>query len=301
MAQLTRREFLNLTGVTAAVIGVSSLPGSASTRAATVAWNHDPASPIGPNHWDDIGFPTCGQGMRQSPVNIATDRVAAYRGAPLLLRYQSSELSIENTGHVVEVPIPAGVHDTLQVSGDRYELVQDHFHAPSEHAVDARLADVEAHFVHTNAQGATVVVGVFFRRGPESDALLDRILLSAPATAGEGVHAGEASPAELFHHLRGVRARRTGRVQVNSFYAYDGSLTTPGCTEDVRWFLLADGGHVSEAAVTRFHRVIARFPDYDGYPNNNRPLQPLNGRVIRLRRDQALERPTEGETLHQAA
>jgi carbonic anhydrase len=180
MAQLTRREFLNLTGVTAAVIGVSSLPGSASTRAATVAWNHDPASPIGPNHWDDIGFPTCGQGMRQSPVNIATDRVAAYRGAPLLLRYQSSELSIENTGHVVEVPIPAGVHDTLQVSGDRYELVQDHFHAPSEHAVDARLADVEAHFVHTNAQGATVVVGVFFRRGPESDALLDRILLSAP-------------------------------------------------------------------------------------------------------------------------
>ena len=301
MAQLTRREFLKLTGATAAVIGVSSLPGPASTRAATVAWNHDPASPIGPNHWDDIGFPTCGQGMRQSPVNIATDRVAAYRGAPLLLRYQSSELGIENTGHVVEVPIPAGVHDTLQVSGDRYELVQYHFHAPSEHAVDGRLADVEAHFVHTNAQGATVVVGVFFRRGPEPNALLDRILLSAPATAGEEVHAGEASPAELFHHLRGVRTRRTGRVQVNSFYAYDGSLTTPGCTEDVRWFLVADGGHVSEAAVTRFHRVIARFPDYDGYPNNNRPLQPLNGRVIRLRRGQALERPAEGETLHHAA
>jgi carbonic anhydrase len=231
----------------------------------------------------------------------ATDRVAPYRGAPLLLRYQSSELGIENTGHVVEVPIPAGVHDTLQVSGDRYELVQYHFHAPSEHAVDGRLADVEAHFVHTNAQGATVVVGVFFRRGPESNALLDRILLSAPATAGEEVLAGEASPAELFHHLRGVRARRAGRVQVNSFYAYDGSLTTPGCTEDVRWFLVADGGHISGAAVTRFHRVIARFPDYDGYPNNNRPLQPLNGRVISLRRGQALERPAEGEILHPAA
>jgi carbonic anhydrase len=148
----------------------------------------------------------------------------------------------------VEVPIPAGVHDTLQVGGDHYELEQYHFHAPAEHAVDGRQADVEAHFVHTNAQGATVVVGVFFRRGPEPNALLDRILLAAPATAGEEVHLGEASPAELFHHLRGTRARRVCRVQVNSFYAYDGSLTTPGCTEDVRWFLLADGGHVSRAA-----------------------------------------------------
>jgi carbonic anhydrase len=148
----------------------------------------------------------------------------------------------------VEVPIPAGVHDTLQVGGDHYEFEQYHFHAPAEHAVDGRQADVEAHFVHTNAQGATVVVGVFFRRGPEPNALLDRILLAAPATAGEEVHLGEASPAELFHYLRGTRARRVCRVQVNSFYAYDGSLTTPGCTEDVRWFLLADGGHVSRAA-----------------------------------------------------
>ena len=301
MAQLTRRQFLKLTGATAAVIGVSSLPGPASTQAATVVWSHDPASPIGPNHWADIGFPTCGQGMSQSPVNITTDRVAAYRGAPLLLRYESSELAVENTGHVVEVPIPAGVNDTLQISGDRYALVQYHFHAPSEHAVDGRRADVEAHFVHMNAQGATAVVGIFFRLGPEPNALLDRILLSAPATAGEEVHAGEASPAELFHHISGVRATRGGRIRVNSLYAYDGSLTTPGCTEDVRWFLAADGGSVSKAAVTRFHRVIARFPNYNGYPDNNRPLQPLNGRVIRLRRGHDLERHAELETLRPVA
>ena len=110
---------------------------------------------------------------------------------------------MENTGHVVEVPIPAGVQDTLQIGGDRYELVQYHFHAPSEHAVNGRLADVEAHFVHMNAQGATAVVGVFYRRGPDPNPVLDKILLSAPATAGEEAHAGEASPAELFHHIRG--------------------------------------------------------------------------------------------------
>jgi carbonic anhydrase len=107
------------------------------------------------------------------------------------------ELAVENTGHVVEVPIPDDVHDTLQIGGDRYALVQYHFHAPSEHAVNGRRAAVEAHSVHMNAQmnaqGATAVVGVFYRRGPDPNAVLDRILLSAPDTVGEEVHAGEAS------------------------------------------------------------------------------------------------------------
>jgi carbonic anhydrase len=69
-----------------------------------------------------------------------------------------------------------------------------------------------------------------------------------------------------------------------SFCTYNGLLTTPACTEGVLWSVLAGGGQVSSAAVTRFHRLIAQFPNYNGYPNNNRPLQPLNGRVIRLRR-----------------
>ena len=86
-----------------------------------------PTSPIGPLHWADIGFPTCGEGMRRSPVDIGTDQLAADRGAPLLLRYESSKLAVENTGHVVEVPIPADVHDTLQIGGDRYALAQYHF------------------------------------------------------------------------------------------------------------------------------------------------------------------------------
>jgi len=296
MRKITRRDLIKQ----ASVLGIS-LPiaawgpasklfsdrGTGTARAAaTGVWNHDPASPIGPLHWGDInvGFPTCGTGTSQSPVDIRTDSVAAYRGSPLLLRYESSELVIENTGHVVEVLIPTGAHNTLQIGGDRFDLVQYHFHAPSEHAVNGRLADVEGHFVHMNAQGATAVVGVFYRLGVEPNALLDKILLSAPETAGDEVHAGEASPAEMFHDIRGVRTTGGGPVHVNSFYAYDGSLTTPGCTENVRWSVLANGGGVSLDAVTRFHEVIAQFPNYGGYPNNNRPLQPLNGRVIKLRR-----------------
>ena len=217
-------------------------------------------------------------------VNISTDAVARYHGSPLLLRYESSELTVENTGHVVEVPIPADVHDTLQIGGSSYKLAQYHFHAPSEHAVNRRLADVEAHFVHMNAQGAAAVVGVFYRIGKHPNKVLDKILLSAPREAGEEADAGEASPAELFDDIRGVKMMRRAPVRVESFYTYAGSLTTPGCTEGVRWSVLANGGHVSKAAVDHLHEVIAEFPKYEGYPNNNRPVQALNGRIIRYRR-----------------
>ena len=286
MAELTRRELLKAGGATAAVVGVASFRGPASAKPPPGAWNHNPASPIGPNHWVDIGFPACvlGTGGSQSPVNIATNRLGAYNGPPLVLRYEPSELGVENTGHVVEVMTPAGVTSTALIGGQSYPLVQYHFHTPAEHAVNGRLADVEGHFVHTNAQGVTAVIGVFFRIGREPNPVLDMILLSAPPTAGDEINAGEASPAELFRHINGVHAVRGGAVLVNSFYAYNGSLTTPGCTEGVIWSVLADGGGVSQAAVARFHKVIARFPYYYGYPNNNRPVLPLNGRAIKLRR-----------------
>jgi carbonic anhydrase len=281
---LTRREAGKLAGAAAGAVAAWRLWPSSAAEASTVApaqttppWNHDPASPIGPLHWGTIGYPVCGSGMGQSPVNIDTSAVTRLNGPPLLINYERSELGIENTGHVVEVPIPAGVTDTLRIGNDAYQLVQYHFHAPSEHQVNGRPADVEGHFVHQNSQGDTAVVGIFFRTGADPNPLLDKILLSAPVTAGDAVTVGEASPAELFPGAGGPAGRHR---DAGSFYTYTGSLTTPGCTEGVRWFVLADGGHVSHAAVRRFHFVISRFPNYGGYPNNNRPVQPLNGRVI---------------------
>ena len=254
MSDLSRRELL-VKGTSAAAAAAAYalrgpattlLPGAAraSTTPPTTAWNHDPGSPIGPLHWAEIdpGFSDCASGLQQSPVNFATSRTGVLHGPPLSLRYRESELAIENTGHVVEVPIPPGVEDVLRIGGDRYTLTQYHFHAPSEHTVNGRHADVEGHFVHTNAAGDTAVVGVFYRVGPRSNRLLDTILLEAPETSGEEGHPlGEANPAELFQRLEGARVKR-GQVHVDSFYAYDGSLTTPGCTENVRWSVLSDGG-----------------------------------------------------------
>jgi carbonic anhydrase len=291
MSAFNRRELLLKGTSAAAATAAYALRGPARTllegtaRAqAAPAWNHDPGSLIGPSHWAEIapGFSACGTGMRQSPVDIETARVGVLRSRPLLLRYEASELGIENTGHVIEVPIPRGVEDVLLIGGDRYRLVQYHFHAPSEHTVNGRYADVEGHFVHANAAGEIAVVGVFYRIGPRPNPLLETILLKAPERSGRhGQPIGEANPADLFGGLGGARGCQTkaceesvrerarhGRVRVEAFYAYDGSLTTPGCTENVRWSVLSEGGHVSRAAVTRFHAVIAKFANYWGYANN---------------------------------
>ena len=92
MIQLTRRDLLKTGGAAAAGLALASLPESVLARAPdstpppSGAWNHNPMSSIGPRHWDDIGFPTCGDGTTQSPVNIRTRRVAPARSAPLILR-----------------------------------------------------------------------------------------------------------------------------------------------------------------------------------------------------------------------
>lgn len=201
----------------------------------------------------------------------------------MLLRYEKSEAAVVNTGHYVEVPIPPGGDDTLDIDGDQYQLKQYHFHARAEHAVNGHLADLEAHFVHKNAHGATAVVGVFFNFGSDPNPLLDTILLSAPEKAHEEVIIGMASPADLFRNLSGVRTTPTGAIQVDSFYSYEGSLTTPDCAQGLRWSVLVGSGQVSRTAVLRFHNLIARFPYYNGYPNDNRPVQPLNGRIVSAR------------------
>jgi carbonic anhydrase len=290
MVELVRRDLLKTAGATAAGIGAISLSGPASAlfcgqaQAAGAEWNHDPRSPIGPLHWSAIGFPACGTGTGQSPVDIRTDRLARYPGSALLLRYGPSQVSIKNTGHYMEVPIPDGSRDALHIGDDQYQLVQYHFHVPAEHTVNGRLADLEAHYVHQNSDGVMAAVGVFYFIGRNPNPLLDAILLAAPATAGQEVSLGRAaSPADLLHNISGVSQAPAGAVSVESFYSYDGSLTTPGCAEGLLWSVLVGGGQVSKAAVTRFHRLIARFPYYNGYPDNNRPLQPLGDRIIRLR------------------
>lgn len=249
----------------------------AASPAVAQDWNHDPASALGPAVWGSLSFPfaTCGTvapdgsavevGRRQSPVDLAGALPSSVT-APVF-HYNQTPFEVENTGHVVEVPYAAG--SRLVIGAEDYALLQFHFHGPGEHAVAGRLAPLELHLVHRDALGNLAVVGVLFEASADPNPLVDEILAAAPLVPG--AEAVEGRTLDARDLLPGNTAR---------FWTYSGSLTTPPCSEGVRWIVLSTPVGVSQAALDRFRTIVERFPGYAGFGGNNRPLQPLNGRTV---------------------
>jgi len=251
------------------------------SAAFAVDWNHDPGSPLGPSFWGELTpeFRTCGAiipdfegfqetGKKQTPIDIVNP-MKAFLPA-LFPLYLDRPLVVENNGHVIEVPYEAeaGHHPSRLVVGlDVYDLVQFHFHAPSEHMVNGQEAAMELHLVHRDMLGDLAVVGILMEIGHNPNRLVDLIMEKAPEEEGE-VPVGVSINAKAL------------LPQSLNYYTYSGSLTTPPCTEGVRWFVLQEPVHVSAVAVERLHELIAQFPAYGGFPDNNRPVRPLNGRTI---------------------
>ena len=261
---------------------IASLAGVdwASTAA---PWNHDPGSAIGPANWGalDPAFEECGTGTSQSPVDIS----GATRGGGPSMRfdYSDDELVVKNTGHVIEVPIPADNGNTLRIGSSHFRLIQYHFHAPSEHTLNGQQFDLEAHLVHENAAGQLAVVGVFMDIGGHPNELVDEVFRATPPRGRRGDRGRhESNPKEL---LPGFESHSgNGSLVINRYYTYSGSLTTPACSEPVLWIVLKDPVAVSAFSVGGTASPGGRSsPGYDGYPDNNRPIQPLNGRQITSR------------------
>lgn len=178
--QVSRRVMYLFTAV--------ALVFSATLASAQVEWNHNPASDIGPTFWGDLTFPwaTCGAGdpfvevgRKQTPVNIVTADTVPTALPALAFQYNDVEpFVVENTGHVVEVPYAPG--STLRVGRDTYNLLQFHFHAPSEHTVNGQFAAAELHLVHRNNLLDLAVVGVLVNVGTPVNAVINAILLNAP-------------------------------------------------------------------------------------------------------------------------
>ena len=278
-------------GLAAAAVAAPAMSAAAIATPAAgsdVVWTHNPASPRGPAAWGklDPQWAACGSGVDQSPVVVTGTQSA--RLPALRIDYPRTPLVVENTGHVVEVPQPP-TGGSLTVGDHRYQLVQWHVHAPAEHVVAGHRADLEIHLVHSDAQGNTAVVAVFADlarsprpAGPHSAAALLRTTLrAAPERAGEETAVGKDVSAAQLLETAGKPAR-SGRT-VSDYLTYRGSLTTPPCTTGATWFLLPDSVRVDADTVTRLHRLIASFPAYGGYPDNNRPVQPLCSRTV-LRR-----------------
>ncbi|MFQ5480820.1 MAG: carbonic anhydrase, partial [Thermodesulfobacteriota bacterium] len=219
-----------------------------------VHWGYEGDS--GPEHWGDLSekFKACGEGKSQSPIDISGELKAPHD--TLEMNYDETKINILNNGHSIKVNYDKGSYIT--VNGERYNLVQFHFHGPSEHTVNGKHAAMEMHLVHQSKKGAYAVVGALIEKGDKNKAF-STMWKNLPEEAGEKeslkatVNVKDLLPAK------------------KAFYNYSGSFTTPPCTEDVTWFVMKDKVNLSEHQLKTFGEIMH---------GDNRPVQPLNGRVI---------------------
>jgi carbonic anhydrase len=118
---------------------------------------------ITPSKWGEVS-PTCAIGTHQSPVALSTKQAKAQAPPqPLEFSWSKSTGELVDTGHSDQVNLPPG--NSITYGGTKFELLQFHFHTPSEHTIDGKAAPMEVHFVHKSPEGKLAVVGVMLKRG----------------------------------------------------------------------------------------------------------------------------------------
>jgi carbonic anhydrase len=217
----------------------------------------------GPEYWHtlDPAYTAARDGKAQSPVNIITaDLVPADTAEKLSFYYHTVYFKIENNGHTIEIA-PSDYSNYIIIDDSKFILQQIHFHLPGEHTVDGKSFDMEAHLVHKNAEGAVAVVGILIAQGRENPALKETFgKLPKTITSEEDL----METPESFNPEDLLPAEK-------AMYRYDGSLTTPPCTEGVKWSVFARTIELSEAQINAFKAI---------YAGNSRPVQQLNDRKV---------------------
>lgn len=213
----------------------------------------------GPAEWEFLctDYTTCG-GERQSPVDIS-DAVPDNSLGSLQYNYQQTTLSLVNNGHTLQFNVAAG--SSMEIDGQSYDLLQFHTHTHSEHTLNNQEFPMEFHFVHKNtATGDLAVIGVWVSAGAPNAFIAD-FVAELPMEEGETLQNGLSFfPNTLF-------------PENLSYYSYEGSLTTPPCSEIVHWRVLKNSIQLSSDQ-------IAAFMDLEH--TNARPVQGLNGRSLLL-------------------
>ncbi|MBU3548872.1 carbonic anhydrase [Polynucleobacter sp. P1-05-14] len=200
-------------------------------------------------------YAECRLGKTQSPIDIQTKSVQKANLSPIKTAYKTAAAQVINNGHTIQVNLTdAG---TARVPSGEYQLLQFHFHTPSEETINGKPFPLVAHLVHKNAEGKLAVIAVLFKEGKENPALT-AIFATMPAKEGEAKLATNFDATTLLPASLG-------------YYAFTGSLTTPPCSEGVAWQVLNTPVEISKAQIEAFRKI---------YKNNARPVQPLNGRIV---------------------
>ncbi|KQU79430.1 carbonate dehydratase [Rhizobacter sp. Root16D2] len=210
-----------------------------------------------PENWSKLKpeFSACSAGKRQSPIDIR-DGISVQLD-PVQFDYKPSSFKVLDNGHTVQVNVAPG--NSIEVMGRRFELLQFHFHRPSEERINGRQFDMVAHLVHKDLEGKLAVVAVLLDRG-NTQQVVQTVWNNLPLEKGDEV----AARATL--DLNALLPTERG------YYTYMGSLTTPPCSEGVLWMVMKQPVGISSEQIGIFSRL---------YPMNARPIQSASGRLIK--------------------
>lgn len=236
-------------------LGLLACPLCAGAAEAADAPHWDYQDHGGAQKWGELdgSYKACGIGAEQSPIDLSGGVKATLD--PIRFDWKPQAFKIVNNGHTIQADAAPG--STLVVAKDAYNLVQFHFHAPSEHASGGKRFAMEVHFVNAAADGRLAVVGVFMQPGG-NNAAFAAIMQAAPRTEGEKTLEQPIDPRQF------LPADKT-------LFRYKGSLTTPPCSEVVDWNVFEQPIAVADADIKAFQAL---------FPMNARPLQPLNRRFL---------------------
>ncbi|MCI5221105.1 MAG: carbonic anhydrase family protein [Candidatus Electrothrix sp. AR4] len=210
-----------------------------------------------PENWGtlDAAYAMCSKGVNQSPINL-TGFIEAELN-PITFNYTGLVTEVLHNGHAIQANYTAG--STMTAAGKIFGLKQFHFHAPSENQINGEYFPMEAHFVHADSSGSLAVIAVMYSLGEENSAL-KKIWGQMPPEAGKKESMASQVKAELL------------LPENKEYYRFNGSLTTPPCTEGVLWMVMKNPVAVSKEQVKQLAAAL-------GHPNN-RPIQPTNARPV---------------------
>jgi carbonic anhydrase len=220
-------------------------------------WSYEGAE--GPDHWGALAdeFRMCSEGSNQSPIDLVAD---VHTDLPKLeFEYYSSPVDEINNGHTIQQNIEPGSFFRIAGRDVSFELKQFHFHSPSEHTIEGQSFAMEMHFVHADENGALAVVGVMVEEGDEHPVLNQLWAFMPEQVGGTSKQPIGIEETDLLPPTR-------------NYYVYGGSLTTPPCSEGVKWIVLKTPIEASAEQIATFQRRVGSA--------NNRPVQAHNARLI---------------------
>jgi carbonic anhydrase len=240
--------------IAAGLISLTGFVGAAEEHAGHGAhWGYK--GDVGPDRWTTLKpeFAACA-GKNQSPIDVSETIDAKLKLVGF--GYKAGGYEVVNNGHTIQVNIEDGSH--IIVDNAHFNLKQFHFHSPSENHISGKSYPLEAHLVHADKDGNLAVVAVVFNEG-KANAVVDAAWREMPKAEGKNALSTKVSAAGLLPKDR-------------AYYRYNGSLTTPPCTEGVRWIVMKKPMTVSKDQLNAFQSTL-------GFANN-RPIQPANARPV---------------------